>query len=76
MNTISAPPAASGRVVDSVEVTIDWQAEPVNWDNAVARFLLNTVRRSAQPTNIPPLVEDGVLLGTAAGAASSFAPMD
>lgn len=77
MNTIFALPTASGPVVDSVEVTVDWETEPVDWDDAVATFLLKTVRKNARPTTIPSLVEDsGDLLGTAANAASSFSPID
>ena len=49
MNTISASQAASGPIVDFVKVTVDREAEPVGWDDAVARFLLDTVRKSAAP---------------------------
>ena len=57
MNTISAFHGPSGPIRDSTEVTVDWEAEPVDWDHAVARFLLSTVQRRLPPA----AVEDEVI---------------
>ena len=55
MSEIPAIPADSNSITEDVQVTVDLEAEPIDWDHAVAKFLLATVRKKSLPATVPPL---------------------
>ena len=55
MSRMSATPSGSSSIAEKVRVTVDLEAEPIDWDHAVARFLLATVRKKSLPATVAPL---------------------
>ena len=56
-------------IAEKVQVTVDWKAEPTDWDHAVARFLLAIVHKKSLPAAVAPLAEmSGDILHVAAGS--------
>ena len=55
MSRMPTTPADSSSIAEKVRVTVDLEAEPIDWDHAVARFLLATVRKKSLPATVAPL---------------------
>ena len=55
MSEMPVTPAGSSSIAEKVRVTVDLEAEPIDWDHAVARFLLATVRKKSLPATVAPL---------------------
>ena len=76
MSRMPATPTGSISIADKVRVAVDWQAEPADWDHAVARFLLATVRKeSLTPTVSPIAAVPDVSSHVAADSALHASPM-
>ncbi len=70
-----ATPAASSSITAKVRVTVDWKAEPADWDHAVAMFLLAIVHKKSLPAAVAPLAEtSGDILRVAAGSPPFASP--
>ena len=57
MSRMPVTPTGSISIADKVRVAVDWQAEPADWDHAVARFLLAIVHKKSLPAAVAPLAE-------------------
>jgi len=55
MSRMPVTPAGSGSIADKFQLAVDLEAEPVDWDHAIARFLLAVVRKESLPANVVPL---------------------
>ena len=67
MNQLPVTPTGSISIAEKVRVTVDWKAEPIDWDHAVARFLLAIVHKKSLPAAVAPLAEtSGDILRVAA----------
>ena len=55
MSTTPVTPTGSSSIAEKVRVTVDWKAEPTDWDHAVAKFLLATVRNESLPATVSPI---------------------
>ena len=55
MSQLPVTPTGSISIAEKVQVIADMEAEPVDWDHAVARFLLATVRKKSLAATVPPL---------------------
>jgi hypothetical protein len=55
MSQTPAMPDGSRSIAEKVRVTVDWKAEPTDWDRAVAKFLLATVRKESLPATVSPI---------------------
>lgn len=55
MSRMPVTPAGLSSIADKFRVTVDLETEPIDWDHAVARFLLAAVRKKCLRTNVVPL---------------------
>ena len=55
MSQTPATPVGSISIAEKVQVIADMEAEPIDWDHAVARFLLATVRKKSLTATVAPL---------------------
>ena len=75
MSRKPATPAGSSSIAEEVRVTADMEAEPVDWDHAVARFLLAIVHKKSLPARVAPLAgTSGDILHVAAGSPPLASP--
>jgi hypothetical protein len=76
MRQTPATPAGSISIAEKVRVAVDWKAEPTDWDHAVARFLLATVRKEPlTATAFPIAAVSDVSSHAAADSALHASPM-
>ena len=75
MSQISVTLPGSSSIAEKVRVTVDLEAEPTDWDHAVARFLLAIVHKKSLPAAVAPLAEtSGDILHVAAGSPPLASP--
>ncbi len=75
MSRTPATPASSSSIAEKVRVTVDWKAEPADWDHAIARFLLAIVHEKSLPATVAPLAEtSGDILHVAADSPPLASP--
>ena len=55
MSQMPVTPLGSSSIAEQVRVIVDLEAEPIDWDHAVARFLLATARKKSLPATVAPL---------------------
>ena len=67
MSQLPVTPTGSIPIAEKVRITVDWKADPTDWDHAVARFLLAIVHNKSLPAAVVPLAEtSGDILHVAA----------
>ena len=75
MSRMPVTSANSSSIAEKVRVTVDWKAEPTDWDHAVPRFLLAIVHKKSLPAAVAPLAEmSGDILHVAAGSPPLASP--
>ena len=75
MSRTPATPAGAISIAEKVRVTVDWKAEPTDWDHAVARFLLAIVHKKSLPTAVAALAEtSGNIFHVVAGSPPFASP--
>jgi hypothetical protein len=55
MSQLPVTPTGSISIAEKVQVIADMEAEAIDWDHAVARFLLATVRKKSLTATVAPL---------------------
>ena len=55
MSQLPVTPTGSISIAEKVQVIADMEAEPIDWDHVVARFLLATVRKKSLTATVAPL---------------------
>ena len=55
MSEMPVMPNGSSSIASRIQVAVDLDTEPVDWDHAVARFLLTIVRRESRTSVVAPL---------------------